>query len=104
MVRSLFNIGCLDRFVIVVIDLGIIYLGYVYIFKYEFERECLVKDMCKVFLNNWQLGSLVGLILYKIFISLFFIKDGEFDLFGYKVEKNYMDFVNGNKYIGWCFY
>lgn len=46
MVRSLFNIGCLDRFVIVVIDLGIIYLGYVYIFKYEFERECLVKDMC----------------------------------------------------------
>lgn len=46
MVRSLFNISCLDRFVIVVIDLGIIYLGYVYIFKYEFERECLVKDMC----------------------------------------------------------
>lgn len=104
MARSLSNTGRSDRLVIAAIDLGTTYSGYAYTFKHELERERSAKDMCKVLSNNWQSGSSAGLISHKTPTSLLLTKDGEFDSFGYKAEKNYMDLVNGNKHIGWRFY
>lgn len=104
MARSLSNTGRSDRLVIAAIDLGTTYSGYAYTFKHELERERSAKDMCKVLSNTWQSGSSAGLISHKTPTSLLLTKDGEFDSFGYKAEKNYMDLVNGNKHIGWRFY
>lgn len=41
-----------DKLIVVVIDIGIIFFGYVFIFKYDYER-----DFCSVlFIFNWRVG------------------------------------------------
>lgn len=61
----------LFKLFVVVIDFGIVYLGYVYLFKYEW---------IKVKINNWGGGEN---FFYKIFSVFFFNLDQFFNLFGY---------------------
>lgn len=93
-----------DRLVIAAIDLGTTYSGYAYTFKHELERERSAQDMCKVLSVTWQSDSSAGLISHKTPTSLLLTEKGEFDSFGFKAEKRYMDLVNEKKHNGWRFY
>lgn len=78
--------------VVVVIDFGIIYSGYVFLFKYEYEI-----DFLKVCFNNWVAGFR-SLVLLKISTCVLFDKDKVFDFFGYEVEDKYLELVEEEEY------
>lgn len=67
--------------VVVVIDFGIIFLGYVFLWKYEWV---------KVYINDWYVGNFM---LSKVLIILFLKEDKLFFVFGYEVENIYRENV-----------
>lgn len=90
--------------VIVVVNLGIRYLSFVYIFKDKFDKVRELSVFCSVIYKQWISGSDVGFFFYKIFICFFLNLVGNFDLFGYLVEEKYSVLMNDNVYNGWKFF
>lgn len=83
---------------VVVIDFGIIYFGYVFFFYDEFKR-----DLIKSFLKNWV--DFISLMMYcKILICVLFNKEKELDKFGFEVEVKYLDLMFENDYDDWYFF
>lgn len=67
--------------VVVVIDFGIIFSGYVFLWKYEWV---------KVYINDWYVGNFMS---SKVLIILFLKEDKLFFVFGYEVENIYRENV-----------
>lgn len=80
------------KLMVVVIDIGIIYFGYVFFMK---------NDWGKVYISKWVGGSFVFL---KVLICLF-LKDDFIELyFGYEVEDRYVDFILDESYYNYYFF
>lgn len=61
---------------VVVIDFGMVYLGYVFLFK------GFINDFYRIIVYKWS----VSLLLCKILINVLFNKDEVLVVFGYEVE------------------
>lgn len=83
---------------VVVIDFGIIFFGYVFFFCYEFD-----KDFEKISIINWVVGGQV-LVFLKIFFVVLLKLDRIFYLFGFEVENKYGDLVGDGEYVGWLYF
>lgn len=75
----------------VVIDFGMIYLGYVFLLKDGWEKEFL-----KINLNVWNVG-IKCLLFLKVLIIFLLNFDKSFLFFGYDVEIEYLDMVENGK-------
>lgn len=76
----------LDKiFIVVVIDFGMIFSGYVYFLISDYK-----KDFLKIYFLIWKND---GNGIQKILIFILFDDKGEFYSFGYEVEKKYLDLV-----------
>lgn len=76
----------LDKiFIVVVIDFGMIFSGYVYFLISDYK-----KDFLKIYFLIWEND---GNGIQKILIFILFDDKGEFYSFGYEVEKKYLDLV-----------
>lgn len=76
--------------VVVVIDFGIIYLGYVYLMIDDYK-----KDKFNIFLVMWKF---VIMIFFKIFMFVLLDFDKVLVVFGYDVEFEYIFLVEKNEY------
>lgn len=83
---------------IVVIDFGMIYLGYCFLFCYDFEN-----DFFKVLVNIWMVG-MVGFVFFKIFIIVLLDSNQELVVFGYEVEDCYVELVDEEEYVEYYYF
>lgn len=84
---------------VVVLDFGIIYFGYVFFFKIDY-----IDDFFKIIVNMmWMIGS-KSLFFQKILICFLLCFDKMFYLFGFEVEEYYLSFVDMDEYYLWYYF
>lgn len=81
-----------QKLIVVVIDFGIIFFGYVFFFW---------DNWVKVLINNWQGGFL---FFYKVFIVFLLNSKVEFVVFGFDVEDKYVIMIEGGVYRDYYFF
>lgn len=77
---------------VVCLDIGIIYMGYVYFFIKKFDEIMVWK---------WVLEGIM--LLLKVFFFVLFILELSFYFFGYDVERKFLDLYVKNDYKLWNF-
>lgn len=77
---------------VVCLDIGIIYMGYVYFFIKKFDEIMVWK---------WVLEGIM--LLLKVFFFVLFILEFSFYFFGYDVERKFLDLYVKKDYKLWNF-
>lgn len=75
------------KLLVVVLDFGIVYGGYVYFFWNDYKL-----DFFKIIINYW-IGEGLQIMFLKVFFLVLFNFDKIFNLFGYRVEEEYFNLV-----------
>lgn len=87
-----FSDSVLRKLLVVCLDIGIIYMGYVYFFIKKFDEIMVWK---------WVLEGIM--LLLKVFFFVLFILELSFYFFGYDVERKFLDLYVKNDYKLWNF-